>query len=75
MENKFKGIDYPLISAMFDDEPLLSCEEFRRIMLSRNIETNNPKLHNRIIRLCNPNREHWLKKFMDLYLQNDERSE
>ena len=40
--------------------------------MSSRIETNNPKLHDRIVLHFNPNREHWLKKFIDKYLQDDD---
>lgn len=56
-----------------EDRPILTYDEFRNIMLSRNIKSNNPKRHNDIVHHFNPNSEHWLKKFVDLYLQEDER--
>lgn len=59
------------VKEISDDEPILSYEEVRRLMSSR-IETNNPKLHDRIVLHFNPNREHWLKKFIDKYLQDDD---
>lgn len=73
-KNKSKGREYPLCFPDVDDRiPIIPYEEFRRIMLSRNIETNNPKRHNDIVHHFNPNSEHWLKTFMDLYLQEYER--
>ena len=66
----------PYVFPDVDDRiPIIPYEEFRRIMLSRNIETNNPKLHYGIVHHFNPNREHWLKTFIDRYsqeLQGDE---
>lgn len=76
MGNTFKGREYLLWVLDGDDEmPITPYEDFRRIMLSRNVKTNNSKLHNRIVHHFNPNKEHWLKKFMNLYLQDNEQSE
>lgn len=54
-----------------EDGPILTYDEFRNIMLARNIKSNNPKRHNDIVHHFNPNSEHWLKQFIDLYLNED----
>ena len=58
-----------------DEEPTrhLDYKDFQALLSKRNVSSNNPKLHKSLVSHFNPNKKHWLKKFMDLYLQEDER--